>query len=101
MAHIQFSVSGLFLVPCKKHPDSNSKQISFEHAKLFWEDESIKPFAEMHGCYIFALRSGKGHTPWYIGKTSKSLSDEVFTTDKLNKFNKVLFDDKKGTPVMF
>lgn len=24
--------------------------------------------AEKHGCYIFALHSSKGYTPWYVGK---------------------------------
>ena len=102
MAHIQFSVSGPFLIPCKKHSTGgSSKRIESEHAANFWEDESVKPLVDMQGCYIFALRSGKGHTPWYVGKTKNSLSAETFTTDKLNKFNKVTFDGKRGTPVMF
>ena len=46
MAHIRFTLSGPFPISYKKHPASNSKQISSEHAKLFWEDESARPFAE-------------------------------------------------------
>jgi len=102
MAHIQFSIAGPFPIPHQKHSDGgSSKYILPEHAKLFWEDKSVKPFAAKQGCYVFAFRSGNGHTPWYVGKTSKSLSEETFTPDKLNKFNKVTYDGKKGTPVMF
>ena len=102
MAHIQFSVSGPFPISYQKHPaGGSSKQISSEHAKLFWEDENAFLFADKQGCYVFALRNSKGHTPWYVGKTKNALVAEIFTTDKLNKFNTVLFNDKKGTPVMF
>jgi len=102
MAHIRFALSGSFPVSYNRHfASGSSKQILSEHAKLFWQDECVMPFADMQGCYIFALRNGKGHTPCYVGKTRIALSAETFTPDKLHKFNGVLFNDKKGTPVMF
>jgi len=100
MAHIRFTLSGPFRVPYKKDPASRCKQILSEHAKLFWQDECVIPFADKQGCYIFALRNGQWHTPWYVGKAGKALRTETFTPDKLLKFNRVIFE-KKGTPIMF
>ena len=102
MAHTRFSLAGPFEVPFLTHPDtSRSRRIESEHAVKFWQDERVVSFANKQGCYIFALRNSRGHTPWYVGKTSNALSAETFTSDKLNKFNKIMFDGKKGTPVMF
>lgn len=53
------------------------------------------------GCYIFAMRGGKGAiTPWYIGKATVSFRQEVFTPDKLVRYYKVLAKGQ-GTPLMF
>ena len=102
MAHIRFTLSGPFRISFDRHSTSgSSKQILSEHAKLFWEDKSVLPFADKQGCYIFALQNSGGYTPWYVGKTNNTLYAEVFTTDKLHKFNTVTFDGKKGTPVVF
>ena len=53
------------------------------------------------GCYIFALRAGKGYCPWYIGKATKSMRQECMGTHQLQHYNAVLSKGKKGTPVMF
>ena len=102
MPHIRFSLAGPFAVSCaKQSANALSKRIESKHVANFLQDEDVAEVAGKQGCYIFALRVGKGHTPWYVGKTSIALSAEIFTPDKLNKYNGVLYDDKKGTPVMF
>ncbi|QYY36868.1 hypothetical protein [Ruficoccus sp. ZRK36] len=57
--------------------------------------------AGKQGCYVFALKAGRGHKPWYVGKATKSMYQECLSLDKLNKYNEVLFKGNKGTPVLF
>jgi hypothetical protein len=53
------------------------------------------------GCYIFAIRAGKGFTPWYVGKTEKqSFQDRIWQGGHFMDFNHVLCGNK-GTPVVF
>ena len=47
------------------------------------------------------MRSGGGVTPMYVGKATKSFSQECFTAHKLGKCNQALVDYGKGTLVMF
>lgn len=74
----------------------------------FWENNSTdaKHLVNKQGCYVFALRAGKGHTPWYVGKAGtgkkgKGFKDEIFQPGKLNNYNRVLFEYNFGKPVMF
>lgn len=57
--------------------------------------------AEKHGCYVFALRSSKGYTPWYVGKAARPLAKECMGSHQLNKYQQVFALGIKGTPVMF
>jgi hypothetical protein len=77
------------------------KQITCEHVAGFWEKPEAMAVREKQGCYVFALRTGRGYCVWYVGKTEKSFEDECFAASKLNKYNKVLFDGRKGLPVLF
>lgn len=73
--------------------------ISEEKIREFWEDHS--ELGEGRGCYIFALRAGKGITPWYVGKTERSFKSEVFASHKLKYFHEAMSLYSKGTPVLF
>lgn len=53
------------------------------------------------GCYVFAMRSGGGITPVYVGKATKSFGQECFTSHKLGKCNEILADYSRGTLVLF
>lgn len=53
------------------------------------------------GCYVFATRAGRGYTPWYVGKATKSFKQECFTPHKLDKYNTCLVDMARCTPVLF
>lgn len=97
----QFDPIGPFEIPCDKK--SKVKRIEKEQIKLFLEDESILnkvDLSKTRGCYIFALRAGKGFTPWYVGQAKKSFKQEIFATHKKDIYNSVLAN-KNGTPVMF
>lgn len=72
-----------------------------EEIEDFWSKRDAKAIRTKRGCYVFALRAGRGYTPWYVGKATNSFLNECFQPHKTGKYNKVLFEAKKGTPVMF
>lgn len=98
-----FDVAGPFEIPFDT--EGRAKHISDGHVKAFWDIHN--QIGGRAGCYIFALRSSKGFSPWYVGKATKSFQQECFADHKLRKYNRLLFKgDKKGappkgTPVMF
>jgi len=72
--------------------------------KSFWEEieESHPSLSAAVGCYIFAIKAGKGFTPWYVGKTEKmSFSRETWQDGKLLNFGEVIRKYDKGKPVLF
>ncbi|MFZ1730432.1 MAG: hypothetical protein WBQ23_10130 [Bacteroidota bacterium] len=88
-------------IPFKKQKSGSAKIIEKVHVKEFWEKVEAKRISDKQGCYIFALRASKGFTAWYIGRATKNFEQECFTSHKLVHYNGVLFDGRKGTPVMF
>lgn len=53
------------------------------------------------GCYVFAIRAGKGYTPYYVGQaTRRAIADEALNPTNREKYNKAL-SESKGTPVLF
>lgn len=95
----ELTVYGPFEIPCNIIP--SAKHISKEHAASFWAQSATDGLAAKQGCYVFALRAGKGFSPWYVGRASKGFAKECFTDHKLTHFNTALFKGRKGTPVMF
>lgn len=91
-----FAVEGPYEVPCVDKP--GGKVIS-EELSSFWE--KCKKVQNRRGCYVLAMRAGKGFTPLYVGKTSRTFDKECFTDHKLVHYHHALSDYAKGTPVMF
>jgi hypothetical protein len=72
--------------------------------KSFWEliDKSHPSLSSAVGCYIFAIKAGKGFTPWYVGKTEKmSFGRETWHDGKLLIYGEVIRKYDKGRPVLF
>jgi hypothetical protein len=96
---IQVEVSQPFDIACQKAP-KGARCVTSQGVKSFWASGAVR-YAEKQGCYIFALRAGKGYTPWYVGKTKKqNFQKECFATYQLGKYNQALFG-RNGSPVMF
>jgi hypothetical protein len=56
----------------------------------------------MRGCYIFALKTGRGHIPYYVGKAAKqSFEEECFTHHKLASHYHEVVLAHKGIPYLF
>ena len=99
MKETELETFGPITIPCDI--DGRKKHISDQNIIEFWNDSSTQEIMEKQGCYIFALKAGRGYSPWYIGKATKNFKQEVFALHKIKLYNKLLWDGKKGTPVMF
>lgn len=92
-----FTVIGPCEVPV--YQGKAGRTITDENVREFW---AANPELESRrGCYVFGVRAGKGLTPAYVGKATKSLRQEVFAHHKLTRYQQFLVDYRKGTPVLF
>lgn len=93
----EFIVSGPHLVPV--YHGKVARIVRAEEGDAFFKTHpSLKART---GCYVFAMRSGGGITPLYVGKATKSFGQECFTAHKLGKCNQILADYAKGSLVLF
>ncbi len=70
------------------------------------EGEAKEDFAEKAGdyknrigVYVFGVHRKGGAVPWYVGKTTRGFIDEIFSSNNVKKYNKVLIES--GKPVVF
>ena len=101
---MDYIVSGPHVIPTKWiSPGVKHLDLSKDALAAFWErekDESELPIDTAVGCYIYAIRAGKGVTPWYVGQAKKSFGQEVFALDKYKKYAEHYAGIKKGTPIV-
>lgn len=93
----EFIVSGPHRVPVYKGKVSRIVRAE-EGDTFFTAHPSLKG---KNGCYVFAMRSGGGITPMYVGKATKSFGQECFTSHKLGKCNQILAEYAKGSLILF
>lgn len=93
----EFVVSGPYVVPI--YQGRNGRIVREEEGRSFFAHHPS--LVTKRGCYIFAMRSGGGITPTYVGKATKSFGQECFTAHKLGKCNQTLVDYGQGTLVVF
>lgn len=99
--HQNFVVHGPFPVPFESFGKGTSKRITRVHVQEFWAQPDLKPLHRKRGCYVFALANGRGFSPWYVGKTTKSFERESLGDHKLVYYNEVIYRGRKGKPVLF
>lgn len=92
-----FEARGSYEVPCYKGVGGRS--IDTERLNNFWSKHG--GLQNRRGCYVFSIRAGRGFTPIYVGKATKTFKQECFTYHKLAHYHRCLVDYAKGTPVMF
>jgi hypothetical protein len=97
MPSLILKIHGPIKVPF--YTGKGGRTITDDNIEDFWE--SNPKFAHRKGCYVFGIRAGKGNTPGYVGKATKSFKQEVFTGHKLSRYHQFLVDYAKGTPVFF
>lgn len=94
---VNFSVHGPFDIPIYR--GKAGRIVRAEEGRAFFK--TYQTWAGRKGCYVFAIRAGRGITPTYVGKATKTFQQECFTADKLGKCNQTLADYAKGTLIMF
>ncbi|SRR6266498_1069116 len=70
----------------------------------FWESHpELSSIEDKCGVYVFAIKPPRTEifTPCYVGQAKKNFTQEVFTNDKLLKYNLALADYKSGAPKLF
>ena len=92
-----FVVYGPYEVPA--YYGKAARAITEENIKEFWQRHT--DMGSHRGCYVFGIRAGRGLTPGYVGKATKTFKQEVFTSHKLAKYQRLLADYHKCTPVLF
>ncbi len=92
-----FSVSGPYKVPTYR--GNGGRTITDENVRQFWDKHEV--FGASRGCYVFGIRAGRGLTPGYVGKATKSFRQETFAHHKLTRYQQFLIEYKRGTPVIF
>jgi hypothetical protein len=92
-----FVVQGPYVID--SYQGRGGRHISKEDGRSFFAEHA--ELAKERGCYIFATRAGRGYTPWYVGRATRSFSQECFHDHKLTKYHECLADMVKCTPVMF
>lgn len=96
---IKFDVSLPFIVPIR--PEGHGKVVDTNALWDFWRDTIGEDLADARGCYVFGFRAGRGITPVYVGRATKTFRQECFAQHKIGKLNTGLLHYKRGTLVLF
>lgn len=80
-----------------------------DRAKLaeFWQQIEHKDpgLSTAQGCYVFAIKAGRGYTPWYVGKATgrEGFLQEALADGKQNQYNWIWTSRgyRRGSMVLF
>jgi hypothetical protein len=92
-----FKISGPIKIPHEKR--KGGRTLVFDR---FWlENSPAYHLADECGCYVFAIQTGRGLTPIYVGRASKSFRRETFNPTNRHKYHDGFSEYARGIPVMF
>lgn len=99
---MRYTVHGPFELP--RHLRSRLIPRSPEALRPFWDEVvevSEQGLPDACGCYVFAVRAGRGVKPWYVGQTNRqSFRIECLTEHKRGTYNDVL-GQRRGAPLLY
>lgn len=94
---LEFTVHGPYRVPVERRSAGRHLRV-----KEFWaKNPKAEKYASAFGCYVFAIRTGGGTLPHYVGQATRSFAKEAFNPSNLRKYYDALADYKAGRPVLF
>jgi hypothetical protein len=93
----EFFVAGPYKIPFAWKPGG---RILF-HREFWTRSADLEELQWERGCYVFAIKAGKGATPLYVGEATKSFRQECFTPGNIRKCLDGLADYAKGSPVPY
>ena len=92
---------GPFELPVDEHGDFLIGDSEAPRRFFVDTDAEVPGLSKACGCYVFAMRSARGTTPWYVGKAERT----VFGTECFNAQNRNTYFNhtrkRKGTPLLF
>jgi len=92
-----FNVRGWFGIEYEKR--KGGRTLVFDR---FWSEGSeAHSLADECGCYVFAIKTGRGLDPIYVGKATKTFKQETFNPNNKHKYHSGFSEYAKGLPVMF
>lgn len=92
-----FKIHGRFDVPYEKR--KGGRVLVCDD---FWSEGSpAHHLADERGCYVFAVQTGRGLDPVYVGKATKTFKQETFNPANKHKYQDGFSEYGKGLPVMF
>ncbi len=96
---MKFDIYGPYDIPRNRYGKSNL--ITKDSVATLREVIDNDSLVNGCGCYVFAMRAGKGFKPWYVGQASRmKLLDEALNPNNREKYNKISAS-QKGTPILF
>jgi hypothetical protein len=93
----EFVIEGPYEIPFEWRPGSRV----LLHNEFWRQSRDLQNLQTERGCYVFAIRAGKGTTPLYVGKATRSFKQECLTPGNVRKLLDGLAAYAKGTPVLF
>jgi hypothetical protein len=95
-----FDTHGPVLVPLRREKGGSYIEPRWPND---WRDDPLtEKVREKKGCYVFAIRAGRGYKPIYVGKTARSFEVECFAFQKVAyHYTPALARKARGAPVMF
>ncbi len=92
---MRFSIHGPFDVPVRTNNGRHVDNLALDD---WWDDGT--DLCSSQGCYVFAMRHGRGITPVYVGMTARqSFEGECFSPANRLKLGEIL--GQHGTLVLF
>lgn len=93
----EFAVAGPYKIPFDWRPGG---RLLFPNA--FWQQsEELEQLQWERGCYVFAMKAGKGATPLYVGQATRSFKQECFSPANIRKCLDALATYAKRSPVIY
>jgi len=99
----RYDTFGPFEVPrCKAGNGQRSLDLQARQLRKFWAEVEVETsgLSEGRGCYIFAIKAGRGMTPWYVGRSTTGFKRECFQAPKQNTYQNAYNEIRRGKPVL-
>lgn len=92
-----YTVNGPFPIEFEKR--AGGRTLVFDR---FWTEGSpASHLGSECGCYVFAVKTGRGALPIYVGKATKTFKQETFNPSNKHKFHNGFSDYARGKPIMY
>ena len=92
-----FKVHGWFEIDYEKR--KGGRTLVFDD---FWSEGSQAHYlADERGCYVFAVKTGRGLEPIYVGKATRTFKQEAFNPTNRHKYHDGFSGYERGLPIMF